>query len=127
MIQLICHLLGDYVLQNHWMANNKTSSTLACAVHVALYSLPFALLIGVGGVGSWWSLAVIAGTHFVIDRWRLAKLWVNFWGVGVPSSWMARLEIEQPPAAPSWMGVWLLIIVDNTIHLAINAGALTWL
>lgn len=32
MIQLIAHLLGDYVIQNNWMASNKTKSTWAAMV-----------------------------------------------------------------------------------------------
>jgi hypothetical protein len=26
-----------------------------------------------------------------------------------------------------WLAVWLMIIADNAIHLAINAAAVTWL
>jgi hypothetical protein len=29
--------------------------------------------------------------------------------------------------APPFLGVWLLIIVDNTMHLCINYAALSWL
>jgi hypothetical protein len=37
---LLCHLLGDYVLQSHIMATRKTSSWLWALVHAA-----FALLV----------------------------------------------------------------------------------
>ena len=77
MEQLLAHMVGDYVLQNHWMANRKTSSSLAAALHVLLYGLPFLLLID-----NWVQWAVIVGTHFVIDRWRLASYWVDFWAPG---------------------------------------------
>lgn len=161
MEQLILHLVGDYCTQNHWMANRKTQSTFACLVHVLLYTLPFWLLLE----PSMEALAVIAGTHFVIDRWRLAKWWCWFWGVGEPgwvmstiNRWLraltyiatcdvtvpepdgqkhdrvqATVEIKMPfqfvypKAAPEWLAVWLLIIVDNTAHLGINYAALRWL
>ena len=44
MEQLIAHLFGDYVFQNDWMAQNKTSSDWAAVVHAVVYTLPFLLL-----------------------------------------------------------------------------------
>ena len=121
MEQLIAHLLGDYVLQNHWMANKKTQEWLPALVHVFLYSLPFLLL-----TQSPLAMAVIVGTHLIIDRYRLAAYWVDFWGTG-KKGWVGEklgVELEDSPA---WLGVWLLFIVDNTMHLCINYAALRWL
>jgi hypothetical protein len=28
---------------------------------------------------------------------------------------------------PPWMAVWLLIIADNVLHIAINTAAIVWL
>jgi len=119
--ELIAHLCGDYVLQNHWMATRKTSSSLAAAVHAATYTIPFLIL-----TKSPLALAVIVGTHFIIDRFRLARYWVQFWGIGNPGWIGGRLGLDIP-TAPDFLGVWLLIIVDNTAHLAINHGAILWL
>ena len=127
MLQLICHLFGDYVLQNHWMANEKTKSSWPALVHALFYCIPFALLIEFGGGGSWWSLAVIGSTHFLIDRFRLARYWVDFWGVGNGGWIMPKLTGKKVDPAPAWLGVWLLIIVDNTVHLGINYAALALL
>lgn len=68
MIQLILHLLGDYVTQSDWMAQNKTKCSKAAAAHAITYSLPFLLL-----KPSWAAFAVILVTHFFIDRFRLAR------------------------------------------------------
>lgn len=141
MEQLLAHLLGDYVLQNHWMANRKTTSSMAALVHVLLYGLPFLLL-----TTAWWQWVVIVGTHYVIDRYRLAAYWVDFWGTGKAGwfpSWFGQTFrgrsvssdcwdekgtyiplTERVPDAPAWLGVWLLIIVDNTMHLCINFAVL---
>ena len=73
MIQLILHLLGDYVTQNNWIAQNKTKNSWVCLLHVLLYSLPFLLLTD-GFTPAWF---VIAITHFFIDRFRLAKYWIK--------------------------------------------------
>ena len=99
--------------------------------------------------------AVMAGTHLVIDRFRLAGYWCRFWGVGCEGSPARRLRLladrcerrgqevcgdehwawphahlpprEAPEPAPPYLAVWLLIIVDNTLHLTINAAALAFL
>lgn len=68
MIQLILHLLGDYVLQSDWMAQNKRKSSFAAGAHALTYSLPFLLL-----QPSLTAFAVILGTHFLIDRFGLAR------------------------------------------------------
>lgn len=116
MDQLLCHLVGDYVLQNQAMADNKTSSWKWAAIHVAFYTLPFLLL-----TTHWKALAVISGTHLIIDRFRLARYWVAFWGIGCPG-YFGRVGKEPPPP---FLAVWLLILVDNTFHLLINRFALT--
>lgn len=136
MIQLFLHLLGDYILQSDWMAQNKTKRFTPAAVHAVTYSLPF-LLLG----PSWAAFAVILVTHFLIDRYRLARFvvkWKNI--IGDPEFWEERnLYIREyvyprydtatgyPEATPAWMSVWLLIAADNTLHLLINYSALRWL
>ena len=41
MNQLILHLIGDYVTQSDWMAQNKTKSTWAALCHATVYGAPF--------------------------------------------------------------------------------------
>ena len=120
MPELIAHLIGDYCLQNHWMATKKTDRWWPALLHALFYGLPFLFLIS-----SWQQWAVIVGTHLIIDRLRLAGYWVRFWGVGHPG-WMARWAGPIDPPPP-FLGVWLLIIVDNTLHLLINHLALRFL
>ena len=121
MEQLLAHLVGDYVLQNHWMATRKTSAWWPAIVHALCYGLPFLLLVD--NALQW---AVIVGTHLVIDRYRLAALWVRFWGIGTTGTLPKMLDADVDDAPP-WLGVWLLIIVDNVAHLSINYAALRWL
>lgn len=125
--QLVLHALGDYVLQSDWMANSKTSKSIACLAHVVTYTLPFFLFLP----ASWPALAVIAGTHFVIDRWRLAKYICyvkNF--LGPSSTWHPWAECSTTgyhKDRPPWMSVWLMIITDNLMHVVCNALALRYL
>lgn len=144
MIQLILHLIGDYITQSHWMAENKTKRFWPAALHAVIYSLPFLFL-----KPSWAAFAVILGTHFLIDRYRLARcvVWfknrllhpyhtfpitplsdedyLNF--VGTKMRWENCKATGYPSETPLWMSVWLLIAADNTLHLAINYAALRWL
>ncbi len=124
--QLLAHAVGDYILQSHWMATEKTKRSFAAAVHAITYTLPFLFIT--------WSpeaLAVICITHFFIDRFRLARfvVWLKNWPFYRP---FANSGIRLKPLTatgyqddvPSWLSVWLLIAADNIIHVAINALAI---
>ncbi len=138
MSELLAHLTGDYLLQSDWMANQKTKTHVPAAAHALTYTLPFVAL-----TRRWQPLAVIAGTHFVIDRWRLARhvVWAknqaapaayrhhwdaHVWGTGYhreaePQDHRAECQMQ---AKPPFMGVWLMIVADNTMHGLINHWAL---
>jgi len=83
---LLGHMVGDYLLQNKWMAMNKSASTLKCAVHCLVYTLavvafttPFfdrAVWLGATYPDWRWVLAVFL-SHFLIDRWSLADRWLG--------------------------------------------------
>lgn len=121
--QLIAHVVGDYVLQSDWMANEKTKRSVAAAVHALTYALPFLLL-----TRSPLALLIIVATHFVIDRWRLARFVVWLKNQLAPSTWRYPWkECEGTgyhSSRPPWMAVWLLIAADNAMHVLINAIAI---
>ena len=124
--QLVAHAVGDYLIQSDWMANEKTKMSLAAACHAVTYTLPFLFLSTSAS-----ALAAIAASHFVIDRWRLARFAVfakNF--IAPRSAWRPWGECAATgyhESRPPWLAVWLLIIADNTIHVLCNAAALRWL
>lgn len=122
-VQLIAHAVGDYVLQSHWMASAKTTRHFPAVAHAVLYGVPF-LILGASPA----ALAVVVGTHFVIDRWRLARhvVWVkNFMAPpGTNPSWEECKATGYPSDVPPWLSVWLMIAADNTMHVAINAVAI---
>jgi hypothetical protein len=110
-ILFISHFWGDYILQNDWMAANKAKATLqgyiACFMHVVMYCIPFSFICNLN------SLLVIAISHFIIDKYSLAKYLVrctnwNFKGDGFSEN------------KPIWLRVWLMIIIDNTLHITCN-------
>lgn len=102
---LVGHAVGDFLLQNDWMALNKKQRSLPCAVHCLLYTAAVMAFSG------WWSnesAALIAAAvfvpHFVIDRTQLVRgyMWLN-----------GQSKFAQPPMSP-----WSMIAVDNAMHFA---------
>lgn len=82
---------------------------------------------------------MIAISHYLIDRYRLARIlvfaknwipakpsmWREIWG---PIFWYHTLTpTGYPEETPAWMAVWLLIIADNIVHLTINFLSLRYL
>lgn len=115
--QILAHLIGDYILQSHWMATEKTKRSVAAGAHAVTYTLPFLFL-----TWSPFALAFICGTHFLIDRFRLAR-WLVWAKNGYAFSG-APTATGYKDDVPAWLSVWLLIIADNIIHLICNAIAL---
>lgn len=124
MEQLILHLIGDYLTQTDWMAKNKTRNVWIAALHSAVYSLPFLLLSP-----SIPAISVMFLTHVAIDRYRLARFVVYAKNkVTEPGlQWVDASRTGYHKDTAPWLAVWLLIIVDNTIHLSINYASLRWL
>jgi hypothetical protein len=124
--QLVAHAVGDYILQSDWMANEKTRKTLAALAHAMTYTLPFALI-----THSPAALASICASHFVIDRWRLARFLV--WAKNLPApaayrySWADCSSTGYHKDRPPWLAVWLLIVADNVLHVLCNGLAMRFL
>jgi len=121
MKQLLAHLAGDYVLQNHWEATQKTEKALPALSHAVKYTAAF-----VPVTRNKKALAVIGVTHYVLDRYRLAKQvsWAKN-QVAVPAEFRYTWEEGQKNAGyrsdvPPWLSTWLMIITDNAIHMGIN-------
>jgi hypothetical protein len=119
MLQLLLHLLGDFITQNNWMAKNKAKQTLegwmACLTHCAVYSVPFFLIAG------FLTVFVIFITHFLIDKFSLAKYVCRI------KNWCFTTDHGYAVDTPPWLAVILVMIVDNTMHISINYFAITYL
>jgi hypothetical protein len=104
---LLAHFIGDFLLQNDWMAREKKKNDLACSAHVVAYMVPFFFC---GFV--WWQLLLIAAQHYAIDRSNFV-----YWFMGVTG----RKQFREAPFAP-----WSLVITDNLLHI-IWIVLLVWL
>jgi hypothetical protein len=96
---LVGHLVGDYLIQNDWMALNKKQSSLHCAVHCALWTLSVILFAG------WpaWTAIPLFVTHFVQDRTQVISWWMDLVG---------QKAFRTGICAP-----WSSIVVDNVWHI----------
>lgn len=126
---LLGHLVGDYIVQNDWMAKNKSNPRpsdlwmcpleadrqtwmkgqidykighCACLVHCFCYTL--AVWAFSFWWMPWWGLLACFAIHFPIDRWRLAAMWM-------------RKVSMQKAFADGPLSPWSIIVVDNTFHL----------
>lgn len=59
---VMCHCIGDYVLQTDFLAKTKGSNLYHLFVHCVLYLVPFAIVFGVD-----WKLGILFVSHFIID------------------------------------------------------------
>src|SRR5688500_17592905 len=117
--QLVAHIVGDYVLQSDWMATQKSKRSLPAVLHALAYGLPFVSL-----TRSPLALLVICASHFVIDRWRLARyvcFMANFLSPPPHAPWSDCSQTGHEPGRPEWVSHWVLTVVDNTLHVLINA------
>lgn len=121
MKSFLAHLVGDYILQTHYEAVEKTKSWGPAATHAAKYTAAFLPL-----TRNPKALLIIGGTHMILDRYRLAKH-VN-WARNqlAPKAYRAvGLEnMGSPKEVPTGLAMALMFITDNTIHMCINEYAL---
>lgn len=101
---IIAHLIGDFLLQNHWM-QDKAKSTFVCLCHIAAYSMPFFVLSAAHIVPAWMVFAILI-QHFLQDRFQLHIKWMRLYHHTTPDKW---------PVGP--------LCVDQAMHLAF-VGAL---
>lgn len=97
---LQAHWIGDFVLQTHWQASNKSKRMDALFKHVLSYTATLAvgaLLI----FGPTWNLLLFitfnGSCHFITDFWT--------------SRWTARLYAKQ-----NWHDFFAIVGLDQLIH-----------
>ena len=98
---LIGHLIGDYLLQNDWMAMNKKKSNFHCFVHCFLYTV--AVMICTGWF--WFYSIPVFLSHWIFDRTTLVVRYMDLIG--------AWKRIDRK----SEMFTFAYLIIDNTFHL----------
>jgi hypothetical protein len=91
----VAHLIGDFILQNDWMASNKKHGSVACLLHVLVYLIPFLVCYL-----QWWQIVLIGLQHFAQDRTTFVIWWMRVW---------KRVPSENPKG--------IRLFVDQAFHL----------
>lgn len=96
---LVGHLVGDYLLQNDWMALNKKKSSLHCTIHCLIWTYCVILF------SQWplWTFLPLFITHFIQDRTNIITWYMDTVG---------QHSFRTGPCAP-----WSSIVVDNVFHI----------
>lgn len=131
---IIGHLVGDYLLQNDWMANGKKQSSFRdwfcdkrvceicdfarvlfgwysfpCLVHCFLWTCAVCMFAGWGPLP--WLILFL--THYIQDRSQIIGWWM-------------RLNRQQKFAEPP-LGPWSIIVVDNVWHIVTLWAVWKWI
>jgi hypothetical protein len=97
---IYAHLIGDYIVQNDWMAGNKKNKgaygTKACLIHVITYMIPF-LFTSLTAL----QLILIGSQHYIQDRTFFV-------------SWFCRITGKFQN---DFNRFWGHVIVDNVFHI----------
>lgn len=105
LLAIIGHLVGDYLLQNDWMALNKKAPGMrgswACTVHSAVWSGCVVLFAGWNA----WAFAALQTAHYWQDRTNVVRWWMT-------RPWKDQTQFVTGPCAP-----WSIIVVDNVWHI----------
>jgi hypothetical protein len=97
---LVAHLIGDFLFQTKWMADNKASRWIPLLTHVTVYTFVIAVFGWMSGGLSYWGLALIYVGHIILDR----RTFVDFW--------VRRIQMAIGPEK-----LWLGIVTDQIFHL----------
>lgn len=71
---IMCHLIGDYVLQINYIAQTKGTNYYHLFVHCMLYLFPFAIFFGID-----YRLISLFISHFLIDKAKARDKAIPYW------------------------------------------------
>lgn len=120
---LFAHIIGDYFLQNNWIALNKSSNSLICAIHCFLYTLAVCTFTQFNIV---WALFIFL-SHYVVDRFSLGDVYLglingcsisNFIKCGVDAPKTLNKESQENfKILRGGFTSLVYVMVDNGFHL----------
>jgi len=135
---LVGHLLGDYILQNDWMAKNKTNCG-PIGIHprfrhygelskgqLEQYEAEWDAQCKADTLG--WITCTVHCLLYTLAIWACSFWWMPGWGLA--ACYGIHFVIDRFRLARKWMSVvgqedfatgplspWSTIVVDNTFHL----------
>lgn len=70
---IVCHLIGDYVLQSNFLATTKGQNLYHLFVHCFLYIVPFYFIFGFT-----WQLSILFAVHMLVDVLKARCGMINY-------------------------------------------------
>jgi len=121
---LLGHLLGDYLLQNQWMALNKSKNSwigwLAAFVHCIIYT--FSICMFMQNFDMIWIIVVFL-SHFPIDKFGLAEKYMHYIkGSGMKDYLLKdkqNVVLNRYDMLEGGFASLVYTITDNSLHLII--------
>lgn len=95
---IVGHMVGDYLFQTRWMAENKAVQWDALLIHCFLYTFIIAVFAWPAGGLHWLPLLIIFLAHVALDRRGFTRWWLK--------------NVNK-----SGDMFWLVIVHDQTWHL----------
>jgi len=132
------HLAGDYLLQNQWMALNKSKNTwvgwLSALIHCVLYT--FAVCLFMWNFDPIWMVVVFL-SHFPIDKFSLTDKYLHYikgrslkdyvnkdkWKENLIIINPLKHEINRYDILEGSFAAVVYTITDNAMHLILMWGA----
>jgi len=96
------HLIGDFLLQNNWMAMGKSTNYLPLFIHSTVYTLSTGIFAYFSGGLKFQALIIVFLSHVILDQ----RLFVKWWAQ----------KITQSDDSP-----WLVIMIDQSWHIVVLA------
>lgn len=104
---LVGHLIGDFLFQTSWMAQNKAKKWLPLLVHSSVYTGTVSIVAFAGGGLSISAIIIIFIGHVLLDR----KTFVAFW-------------VRHVQTANGQEAKWLTIVTDQIFHVVLLVAAI---
>lgn len=104
-LAIIGHLVGDFLLQNDYLAKWKKIDPEVCAIHALIWTLSVMLFAGWlhRTPTSCLILSILLITHLLQDHTNIISRWMKFIG---------QKDFMSGPCSP-----WSIIVVDNVWHI----------
>ena len=126
---LLGHLVADYLLQNNWMALNKSHNWKICVLHCVIYSFCICLFL--------WKLSpllfvLVFLTHYPIDRYSLGQKWLDLVkGRNVLEAAFIKEDDYKDGvdfrAIRVAFSALVYVVADNTLHFVLMWGVIVGL
>jgi hypothetical protein len=118
---LLGHIIGDYFLQNNWMALNKSKHKglgwFTCTIHCILYTLAVCTVMWL--FNPFWILIVFL-SHFIIDKFGIPEKYLKLIKGRSLEEFMENPEnktYDPHIGLRAGFDVLVYTVVDNGMHI----------